>query len=375
MERNSPSSAEMLRLPDHLDTPTFTCEVCKISVRSAQKLMDHVNFSPLHQASLGLVKSSNASDGTKFAGQMRRLLYDGSKLFWRVNETLDLCIYEDMSANCVTIRAFPQKSPQSLDSGDQKKNTADPISALDVDLRRLRQTLGIEAAPKAPGLHGRMAYPPMGTMSSTTLAHKTKSTGESSTPAHSGELITKYLLARLQARRDSHDRVNLILQMINDDEVDPAELLLATTGGSQALPTDLAIRRRHTIDDVKEAQKEVSVAATRLKNARMKAEELSNLARMTLDAFSQRNGSNPAETRMITREQAKVTALATSASNTILGMSDGGRRFSVMDNKPASAWMRAYDRVVLQNAVERSKEVIEHLPHYEERMGPIDESK
>ncbi|KAL4087423.1 hypothetical protein PRIC1_013315 [Phytophthora ramorum] len=371
MERNATSSAEMIRLPDHLDTPTFTCEVCKISVRSAQKLMDHVNFSPLHQASLGLGKSSKAGAGAKFAGQMRRLLYDGSKLFWRVNETLDLCIYEDVAANCVTIRAFTQKPPQSLES-DSKKCSEDGIQSLELDLRRVRQTLGLAAAPKAPGLHGRMVYPPSNTMAST----KMKSTTEPATPEHAGELITKYLLARLQARRDSHDRVHLILQQLNDDDVDPADLVLVSSGGSQAMPTDLAIRRRHTIDDVKEAQKEVSVAAARLKDARMKAEELSNLARMTLDAFSSNHGSNdPHEKRMIARNQANVAALASTASNTILGMSGNVRRFTVMGSKPASAWMRAYDRVALQNAVERSKDVIEHLPQYDDRMGPIDEAK
>ncbi|GMF24596.1 unnamed protein product [Phytophthora fragariaefolia] len=305
---------------------------------------------------------------------MRRLLYDGSKLFWRVNETLDLCIYEDMTANCVTIRAFPQKTPQSSED-DAKKSSVGSIPALDVDSRRLRQTLGLEAASKAPGLHGRMVYPPINTMPTTALTIKPNAAAAPSTPDQTGELITKYLLARLQARRDSHDRVNLVLQKINDDEVDPSDLLLATTDVSQALPTDLAIRRRHTIDDVKEAQKEVSVAAARLKNARMKAEELSNLARMTLDAFSRHHSSHePAGSKTITREQANVAALASSASNTILGLS-GGRRFSVMNNKPAATWMRAYDRVVLQNAVERSKEVIEHLPESEEKMGPINEAQ
>ncbi|KAG2790555.1 hypothetical protein JG687_00000379 [Phytophthora cactorum] len=364
MERNSSSSAEMLRMPEHLSTPTFTCEVCKISVRSAQKLMDHVNFSPLHQASLGLNNSSKVGN-TKSATQMRRLLYDGSKLFWRVNETLDLCIYEDTAVNSVTIRAFQHKSPQDSDP----TSSADPIPALDIDLRRLRQTLGIEVAPKVSGLHGRMAYPPMNTMSSSTPP---KSNAESSTPAHSGELMTKYLLARLQARRDALDRVNLFLQKINDDEVDPADLLLTTTGGSRALPTDLEIRRRHTIDDVKDAQKEVSVAATRLKNARIKAEELSNLARRTLDTFSRQYGSSSA---MVARDKANASALATSASNTMLGLSGGGRRFTVMDSKPTADWMRAYDRVVLQSAVERSKEVIEQLPNYEQGMGSIDEAK
>ncbi|OWZ20490.1 hypothetical protein PHMEG_0005087 [Phytophthora megakarya] len=364
MSRSSLSSAELLRLPEHLDTPTFTCEVCKISVRSAQKLMDHVNFSPLHQASLGMGKKSKA-DGAKSAQHVRRLLYDGSKLFWRVNETLDLCIYEDITANRVTIRAFQQKSPQSLDS-DQKQSSLDTIPALDVDLRRLLQTLGIETALKTPGMQGRMVYPPTGSMSN--QAPKIRPT----TPVNSGELITKYLLARLQARRDSQDRVTLILQMIHDDEVDPAELLIPTPGSTRALPTDLEVRRRHTIDDVKDAQNEVSVANIRLRNARVKAEELSNLARMTLDAYTREYG--PAEARMITREQAKVSALATTASNTILGLS-GGRRFSVMDSKPVSAWMRAYDRVVLHNAVERSKEVVGHQPHQQENTDSLGEFK
>ncbi|KAF1794230.1 S-adenosyl-L-methionine-dependent methyltransferase [Phytophthora cactorum] len=235
-------------------------EMEEISVRSAQKLMDHVNFSPLHQASLGLNNSSKVGN-TKSATQMRRLLYDGSKLFWRVNETLDLCIYEDTAVNSVTIRAFQHKSPQD----SEPTSSADPIPALDIDLRRLRQTLGIEVAPKA--------------------------------------------------RRDALDRVNLFLQKINDDEVDPADLLLTTTGGSRALPTDLRF------------------------------------------ATSQ------------------ASALATSASNTMLGLSGGGRRFTVMDSKPTADWMRAYDRVVLQSAVERSKEVIEQLPNYEQGMGSIDEAK
>ncbi|KUF80432.1 hypothetical protein AM587_10017531 [Phytophthora nicotianae] len=365
MERNSSSSAEMLRMPEHPSTPTFTCEVCKISVRSAQKLMDHVNFSPLHQASLGMNKNTKAR--AKSTKQMRKLLYDGSKLFWRVNETLDLCIYEDAAVNTITIRAFQHTSPQDSDPN----NSADPIPALDIDSRRLRETLGVETAPKASGQHGRMAYPPTNTMSSSTLP---KANADASTSAHSSELITKYLLARLQARRDMLDRVNLFLQKINDDEVDPADLLLTTTGGSQALPTDLEIRRRHTIDDVKDAQKEVSVATTRLKNARIKAEELSNLARRTLDTFSRQYGSASDENRRIARERANVSALATSASNAILGM-NGGRRFTMMDNKPAAAWMRAYDRVVLQSAVERSKDVIDNRPQYEKNAGPIDETK
>lgn len=89
--------------------------MCKISVRSAQKLLDHVNFSPLHKAALeGSSKpddrlSLEASSSQKVS-QQRRVIYDGTKLFWRINETLELCIYEDVGANCVTITAFQQQS-------------------------------------------------------------------------------------------------------------------------------------------------------------------------------------------------------------------------------------------------------------------------
>ncbi|RLN60250.1 hypothetical protein BBJ28_00001391 [Nothophytophthora sp. Chile5] len=340
--------------------------------------MDHVNYSPLHQSSLGLEKSGNsrrASDGSKLRGQVRRLLYDGSKLFWRVNETLELCIYEDVTANCVTIRAFPQKPLQQSEALQQ--SFRGPIPAVDVDLRRLRQALGLDPVPKTSGqprmvLHRHL---PGGA-----LSPKAKM-GAGAPPDHSGELIAKYLLARLQARHDPLNRVELVLHKLHDNEVDPATLLLTSEAGpsmvqAPVLPTDLVMRRRHTIDDVKAAQKEVSVAAARLKNARMKAEELSNLARMTLDAFSRRHTvSNPANARLAVREQANVAAMASSASDVVMGMSGGGRRYSTVSNKPAAAWLRAYDRVVLQNAVERSKEVLQQYPQQQEHIGPIDSSR
>lgn len=268
-------------------------------------------------------------------GRVRQLLYDGSKLFWRVNETLDLCIYQDATVNCVTIRAFQQNSPQTLDT-DDKSRSVDLIPPLDIDLRRLRQILGLKAAPKIPGLYGGMFNPSTGMMSM--VSNQSKSNGETTTTAHASELITEYLLTRLQARRDSLDRVTLFLLRSNDDEVDPVELIMNTTDPPQALPSDLTLRRRHTIDDVKEAEKEVVVATTRLKNARMKAEELSNLARTTLDNFSKHYGSAEAKSR----DQTISTAITIA----------GGRRM-----------------VESQHTIDlvRSDEVSQRFPHEEEK--------
>lgn len=103
----------MLLALTHDDSVALRCsEVCKISMRSAQKLLDHVNFSPLHQAALeGGAKLDNRLGSPKVS-QQRRVIYDGTKLFWRINETLELCIYEDAGANCVTISAFQQQSAE-----------------------------------------------------------------------------------------------------------------------------------------------------------------------------------------------------------------------------------------------------------------------
>ncbi|RHY43662.1 hypothetical protein DYB38_003595 [Aphanomyces astaci] len=92
--------------------PVYTCEVCKISMRSAKKLEDHVNHSPLHRAALN---ESDIAFKAELSGRLsseadrpcspcrQRLIYDGTKLFWRVNETLELHIYEAVNANLVTV--------------------------------------------------------------------------------------------------------------------------------------------------------------------------------------------------------------------------------------------------------------------------------
>jgi hypothetical protein len=78
-------------------------------VRSSQKLLDHVNFSPLHKATLEGVKTETSDTRTT---NQRRIIYDGSKLFWRINSTLELNISVDKSSNSLSINAFLAESNQ-----------------------------------------------------------------------------------------------------------------------------------------------------------------------------------------------------------------------------------------------------------------------
>ncbi|DAZ94793.1 TPA: hypothetical protein N0F65_002406 [Lagenidium giganteum] len=279
------------------DSPSFTCEVCKISVRSAQKLLDHVNFSPLHRAAL----EGNRDDrgfGSVSKAHQRRILYDGSKLFWRINETLEICIYEDVGANTVTVTAF------------QQQQSTEKISPVVLELRSLAKAL------EDPKHH-----------------HIQMKDGGGGGASHAAENITKYILARLHARKDAHGHIALHVQKHPDEDFEPtivASHAVAThhhsfnTHNHHGLPTDLAVRRRHTIDDVKEAQKGVTDAAVELKLARVKAETLSNLARISLEAFS----------------------------------THGKPEFS----RKKSEWLRAYNRVTLQKAVEHNKDFLHSHP-------------
>lgn len=140
---------------------------------------------------------------------------------------------------------------------------------------------------------------------------------------HAPELLSKYLLARVQAKKDPRGHISLFLGKVHEHETLPA---LLVHDSLHHMPTDLAVRRRHTIDDVKEAQKEVQDAAVELKKARVQAEHLSNLARISLEAFSKRGA-----------KQQQQPELAHHSHST------------------HSEWLRVYDRVATKNAVEHSK--------------------
>ncbi|CAK4114992.1 unnamed protein product [Aphanomyces euteiches] len=226
--------------------PMYTCEVCKISMRSAKKLEDHVNHSPLHRAAL------NESDPTfkmevsgKFSKESdrptspcrQRLIYDGTKLFWRVNETLELHIYEAINANLVTICGV----------NVQDKHKLPPLA---LDLSILQQA----------------------------ITNDTTSTSTSS----KRDAIVKYILARVQAVKDSNGALSLYLQKQNGDKYDPT---LPEPNLPKHVVSDSEPRRRHTYEEALLIQNEVHGHTRALKTSRQKAEKCHDMVRLSLDAF------------------------------------------------------------------------------------------
>ena len=74
-------------------------EVCQITLRSQQKLEDHVKYSPLHGSMLSKFQAS--SIGSVPADWT--LLHEGLQLFWRLGETLQVNIYSSNTAGAVNV--------------------------------------------------------------------------------------------------------------------------------------------------------------------------------------------------------------------------------------------------------------------------------
>ncbi|CAK4546404.1 unnamed protein product [Aphanomyces euteiches] len=147
--------------------PMYTCEVCKISMRSAKKLEDHVNHSPLHRAAL---------------------------------------------------------------------NESDPTFKMET---------------------------------STSTSSKR-------------DAIVKYILARVQAVKDSNGALSLYLQKQNGDKYDPT---LPEPNLPKHVVSDSEPRRRHTYEEALLIQNEVHGHTRALKTSRQKAEKCHDMVRLSLDAF------------------------------------------------------------------------------------------
>ncbi|OQR92603.1 guanylate-binding protein [Thraustotheca clavata] len=239
--------------PEGGPQPMYTCEVCKISMRSAKKLEDHVNHSPLHKATLQeseaafrLELNGGKMDDRPISPCRQRLIYDGTKLFWRVNETLELHIYEAINASMITVVG-------------QKTQARMKIQPLVLDLQLLYKCIAQDNED-----------------------HKQNDDEEKSQTAKR-EAIIKYILSRLHASKDNSEVISLHIQKQNTDQYDPT--ITNPSNRAHAIVSDTLPRRRHTYDDAKIVQKDLDVHTEALKTSRQAAEKHSEGIRLALDAF------------------------------------------------------------------------------------------
>ncbi|RHY33269.1 hypothetical protein DYB32_002210 [Aphanomyces invadans] len=192
----------------------------------------------------------------------QRLIYDGTKLFWRVNETLELHIYEAVNANLVTVIG---------QIAQQKK-----VIGL-TNLSSTRHTM-TQSSQKLPPLVLDLAI-----LQAVTSPEGIKASSDANQASSQRDAIVKFILARLQAVKDGNDgSLSLYLQKQNGDKVDPTR----TVNDLPAqVVSDTAPRRRHTYEDACVVQNEVQSHTKALKSSRQTAERCHDMARLSLNAF------------------------------------------------------------------------------------------
>jgi hypothetical protein len=140
--------------------------------------------------------------------------------------------------------------------------------------------------------------------------------------------LTKYVLARLQVRKEERALV-LFVQRLSDDQYEPVHLASSSSPSSSSASMELVRRRRHSFDELKEAKNGVDKAAEELKNARLQAEKLSNITRISVEAFSK----NSRTEAVLSRRKSELSG----------------------------HWGRVMDKMALRNAVDHTREHLESL--------------
>ncbi len=114
---------EVLDSWDSVSTQPF-CTICQMAFKSPAFLERHVKYSDIHTRNVNLAAAAPSSELSDFAlpfsgstpstkftvkqveGQHYKLLYTGSKLFWRTQETVDLNFYHHILPHTVEVISY-----------------------------------------------------------------------------------------------------------------------------------------------------------------------------------------------------------------------------------------------------------------------------
>ena len=104
------------------------CNACAMAFKSFPILDRHIKYSDIHSANvkkLEIAQNSNTAAvdsntnidekrGKMVEGRDYKLLYYGSKFFWKCQETVDIYIYHHILTNCLEIIVFDLQRNKEL---------------------------------------------------------------------------------------------------------------------------------------------------------------------------------------------------------------------------------------------------------------------
>jgi len=262
---------ETVATVDHWDSVTEQpfCDICKMAFKSMSFLERHVKYSDLHKTTLA---KFNASEGLKkpetatkivaapsavvnvkgqVEGQHYKLLYNGSKLFWRTQENVDFHIYYHILSHCVEVIAYDTTKGKEF---NRLYFNYDAVIAL------LPESYFIEAQSK-------LKREPISPTNASNTNAKEDQDDDTKRVA-----LTTYLVSRLQ-KIPGDQNISFVRLASDQDGVSPQ----IPNPPSVLMPVSVTRRRRTNDQEINTAMSDLAISRLELTAATEKAEKIAGL--------------------------------------------------------------------------------------------------
>ena len=277
------------------------CEDCQMAFKSMSALTRHVKYSNLHESTIAKKKAAaDAANGAETAvetkkavflarqeeGKDFRLLYFGSKFFWRTQDNIDLSFYQHIMTHIIEVIPFDVHKNKEMKRIYLDKFAVDTM--LDSDVKAA-------CAKKKDDLHNEAA--------------KSKFTvnvdfdEDAEYHAMQRVLCTSFILTRLNLQEMQDGKKHwhqLLFHSLNSDSKDSDPLLKDLP--ESLVPVSVTHRRNSSAEEVKAKLEEVNISQDALRVACGKAEKVSsmvhNFIKMTSASKILQN-MNPARKRFV----------------------------------------------------------------------------
>lgn len=271
-------------LADHWDSVRDLpfCTVCQMAFKTMSALDRHVKYSNLHETTVAKKKAASDAEAAAAApkaknldllarqeeGKDFRLLYYGSKFFWRTQDNVDISFYQHIMNHVIEVIPFDVYKNKEMERIYLDKFLID--SLLDEDIKAA-------VKKKQQDLHDAEAKKKFTV--SIVFDYDTEYSEMQRV------LTTTYVLSRLQLQvvhtdTTKHAVSKLMFHTINGDDVSKDPLL--THLPDVLIPVSVTHRRNTSSEEVKAKMDDLASDQAALRGSIAKAEKVSSMVHMFL---------------------------------------------------------------------------------------------
>ena len=270
-------------LTDHWDSVRDLpfCSVCQMAFKTLSALDRHVKYSNLHEATVAKKKAEAEAPEQAAAekaqaklallarqeeGKDFRLLYYGSKFFWRTQDNIDISFYQHIMLHIIEIIPFDVHKNKELERIYLDKFIIDTCleSSIKDAVKQKEETLRNEASKQK-------------------FTVKVEFNADAEFAELQRVMTTTYILSRLQlqvVQVDKHATNKLMFHLMNTDDASKDPLLKELP--DMLVPVSVTHRRNTSSEEVKAKMEDLASDQAALRGSIAKAEKVSTMVRMFL---------------------------------------------------------------------------------------------